>query len=49
MLKPPEDEPVMPASTFIATASEISGLPGATFSTASRMMANPARPAMIAP
>ena len=49
MLMPPELEPVMPASTFIATASEISGLPGETFSTASRISAKPAMLAMTAP
>ena len=38
----------MPASTFMATASLISGLLD-TFSTASRMMAKPARLAMTAP
>lgn len=49
MLRPPDDEPVMPASTFIATASEISGLPGATLSTASRISTKPAMLAITAP
>ena len=49
MESPPEEEPVMPASTLIAMASEMRGLPGETLSTASRRMAKPAKLAMTAP
>ena len=47
MLRPPDAEPVMPASTFTASASETSGLPGAMPSMPSRMNTNPASEAII--
>ena len=49
MLMPPEAEPVMPASTFTAMASEISGLSPPTPTTASRISTKAASEAITAP
>ena len=46
---PPEAEPVIPASTFTATASEATGFVGNSPSTASRMMAKAGSEAITAP